>query len=337
MVGGYGLIISLEAAPYFVSFYRSPRLDGVWMNPTVYLVDDDQSFRTATSRLLEASGYRVVSFRSSAEFLAHPVSPEAGCILLDLEMPDINGLELQHALEAAVSLLPIVFLTGHGNIEVSVQAMKAGAEDFLQKPVPREALLDAVERAFVISEKRRDDNERKLSLETRVANLSPREIQVFRLVVRGKRNKQIAFELGTSERTVKGHRQSIMAKLEVKSLAEAVSVAERWACCTPTGDSGASGPPEWTICNPLTATQTGGSACPARGQAVLKGHNSAGETGLVAVLEDDASICSSITFFMRVKLFGGLEVKTDSGAEIRFATRVDRADRLTRCAYRRSC
>jgi FixJ family two-component response regulator len=147
--------------------------------------------------------------------------------MLDLQMPGVNGLELQHILAEKAPFLPIVFLTGHGNIEASVRAMKAGAQDFLEKPVSREALLETVEQSRLRSEKRRAEHDRILALETLVATLTSRESQVFGLIVRGKRNKEIAFELGTSERTVKAHRRNIMEKLKVRSLAEAVSVAER--------------------------------------------------------------------------------------------------------------
>jgi FixJ family two-component response regulator len=197
------------------------------VGPIIHIVDDDTSFRTAVGRLLEVSGFRVASYESGDEILAHLPSSEPGCILLDLQMPGLNGLELQGRLREKAPLLPIVFLTGQGNIEASVRAIKAGAEDFLEKPASRDALLGAVERALLQFEKRRHEHDRVHTLRTLVASLTPRESEVFDLIVRGKRNKQIAYDIRTSERTVKAHRRSIMGKLGVNSLAEAVSIAER--------------------------------------------------------------------------------------------------------------
>jgi len=197
------------------------------VRPIIHIVDDDKSFRTAVGRLMEASGFRVASYGSGDEILAYLPNSEPGCILLDLQMPGLSGSELQDRLAEKAPLLPIIFLTGHGNIGASVRAMKAGAEDFLEKPASREALLEAVERALLAYEKRRMEHDRIHALQALVASLTPRESQVFGLIVRGKLNKQIAYELGTSERTVKAHRHNIMEKLGVRSLAEAVSIAER--------------------------------------------------------------------------------------------------------------
>jgi FixJ family two-component response regulator len=197
------------------------------VGPIIHIVDDDKSFRTAVGRLLEASGFRVASYESGDEILAHLPSSDPGCILLDLQMPGLSGSELQDRLAEKAPLLPIIFLTGQGNIEASVRAIKAGAEDFLEKPASRDALLEAVERALLQFEKRRHEHDRVHALRALVASLTPRESQVFGLIVRGKRNKQIAYDLSTSERTVKAHRHSIMEKLGVGSLAEAVTIAER--------------------------------------------------------------------------------------------------------------
>ena len=197
------------------------------VEPIIHIVDDDKSFRTAVGRVMEASGFRVASYGSGDEILAHLPSSEPGCILLDLQMPGLSGSELQDRLAEKAPLLPIIFLTGQGNIEASVRAIKAGAEDFLEKPASRKALLEAVERALLLYEKRRMEHDRIHALQALVASLTPRESQVFDLIIRGKRNKQIAYELSTSERTVKAHRHSIMEKLGVHSLAEAVSIAER--------------------------------------------------------------------------------------------------------------
>lgn len=196
------------------------------MTPTVHIVDDDESFRIAIGRLLDASGLQVVLYESADEIVAHPPSAALGCILLDVEMPGLSGLDLQARLTEIAPALPVVFLTGHGDIQSSVRAMKAGAEDFLEKPVSGEALLAAVERALVRCQKLKIEHDRSSALKSLVARLTPREFEVFALVASGLRNKQIAFKIGTSERTVKAHRHSIMEKLEVRSLAEAVTIAE---------------------------------------------------------------------------------------------------------------
>ena len=195
--------------------------------PTIHIVDDDPSFRRAIGRLMEASGYRVAFYESGDDILARMPVPEPGCILLDLRMPGMSGSELQNRLTAAAPFLPIVFLTGHGDISATVRAIKAGAEDFIEKTASSKVLLEAIGRALVQFDKRRLEHGRIQALQTLVASLTSRESEVFNLMVRGKLNKQIAFALGTSERTIKAHRHSIMEKLGVHSLAEAVSIAER--------------------------------------------------------------------------------------------------------------
>jgi FixJ family two-component response regulator len=195
--------------------------------PVIHVVDDDASFRTAIGRLLRASGYEVALYESAHLLLEQLPSLEPGCILLDVRMPDLSGPELQARLVKLGNALPVIFLTGHGDIPTSVRAIKTGAEDFLSKPVSKETLLEAVERALARYEDGREQRERLDSLRALVAAFTPREREVFALVVRGKLNKVIAFELGTSERTIKAHRHSIMQKLQVRSLAEAVSIAER--------------------------------------------------------------------------------------------------------------
>ncbi|SDR64281.1 two component transcriptional regulator, LuxR family [Rhizobiales bacterium GAS113] len=193
----------------------------------IRVVDDDASFRTAIARLLEALGYQVALFASAAQLLEERLTDEPGCILLDVQMEGLNGIELQNVLAELGNILPIVFLTGHGNIPMSVRAVKAGAEDFLCKPVPKEILTDAIRRALARYDEARERRDRLAALRARLAGLTPREREVFALVVRGKLNKQIAFELGTSERTIKAHRRAVMEKFQVQSLAELVSLAER--------------------------------------------------------------------------------------------------------------
>ena len=194
------------------------------MGPIVHVVDDDESFRKSVVRLLRACGFGVKEYGSAQEFLG--VKPEPGCILLDVRMPRMGGFELQKRLAETESTLPIVFLSGHADIPDSVKAMKAGAEDFLSKPARKPQLIDAITRAF---ERCRESSERKSksdALHALVETLTPRERQVFTLVVEGKLNKQVAHELNTTERTIKAHRQKVMSKLHVKSFAELVTLAE---------------------------------------------------------------------------------------------------------------
>jgi FixJ family two-component response regulator len=195
--------------------------------PRIHIVDDDASFRTSMSRLLKASGYQTELYESGNAFLEKLPIGEAGCILLDLQMSGVNGFELQKHLARTGNALAIVFLTAHGDIQASVQAIKAGAEDFLAKPVSREALFECVERALARNIEQRQQQDRLSAMRSLAARLTPREAEVFALVVRGKLNKQIAHELGTTVRTIKAHRQAVMEKLDVKSIAEAVSIAER--------------------------------------------------------------------------------------------------------------
>ena len=195
--------------------------------PLIHIVDDDESFRISLGRLLQAAGYRTKLYESGDAFLAKPPAGEPGCVLLDMQMNGMNGFQLQVHLSTSDNILPVVFLTAHANIPASVQAMRGGAEDYLSKPVGNEALLAAVERALARYAERSERQERLASMRKLVARLTPRENEVFSLVVRGKPNKQIASELGTSERTIKAHRQAVMEKLRVNSFAEAVSIAER--------------------------------------------------------------------------------------------------------------
>jgi RNA polymerase sigma factor (sigma-70 family) len=195
--------------------------------PVIHVVDDDPSFRKAISRLLTTSGYSVVAYQSAAEFLVNPLAEGPGCLLLDVHMPGLTGTELQAHLSASGSSLPIVFLTGQGDIPTSVQAIRAGADDFLTKPVSRKVLLASIERALFRHEKQRQDSARIEKLQALLKSLTPREHEVFIRMTSGKLNKQIAHELGTSERTVKAHRHAVMEKLKVRSLAAAVVLAER--------------------------------------------------------------------------------------------------------------
>jgi FixJ family two-component response regulator len=194
--------------------------------PIIHVVDDDPSFRTAVTRLLRAAKYEVRGYASASEFLESDPCAEPGCILLDLRMPGADGLDLQQSLGRMEERLPITFLTGHGDIPASVSAMKAGAVDFLTKPVQREALLGAIQNALGIDAKARAAHAVLRELHNRYENLTSREREVLAHVVSGKLNKQIAFDLGTSERTIKAHRASIMEKLRVQSVAELVRLAQ---------------------------------------------------------------------------------------------------------------
>jgi len=197
------------------------------LTPIVHVVDDDDSFRTAVTRLLRAAGYEVRSHASAGDFLlALPVNTP-GCVVLDVRMPGPSGLDLQEAFAKRTDALPIIFLTGHGDIPMTVRAMKAGAVDFLPKPVQREALLNAVRNALERDRKNRRAREQNDILRALLETLTPREHAVFTLVAAGKANKEIAAELGTSERTVKAHRAQVMAKMQATSLAELVHIADR--------------------------------------------------------------------------------------------------------------
>ena len=194
----------------------------------VHVVDDDASFRTAVERRLKNAGYEVVTYPSAQQLLDHlPDENKPGCILLDVRIPGLSGPDLQARLINLGSTLPVIFLTGHADIPTTVQTIKAGAQDFLTKPVSSDQLLGAIERALAFYQASRDQRGELDRFRSLVGLLTPRERQVFDLVVRGKINKQIATQLGTTVRTVKAHRHRVMEKIEVQSLAELVSIAER--------------------------------------------------------------------------------------------------------------
>jgi FixJ family two-component response regulator len=204
----------------------------------VHVVDDDASFRTAIERRLKFAGYEVATYSSAAELLESlRGSQKPGCILLDVQLPTLSGLDLQSHLIELGSILPIVFLTGYADTATTVRAIKSGAEDFLTKPVSSEQLIDAIERAMARYQSAHSYRSKLDSLPRLVAALTPRERQVFDLMVRGKINKQIAYDLGTTERTVKAHRHQVMEKMQVNSLAEVVLIAERLGRLRVDGDS----------------------------------------------------------------------------------------------------
>jgi FixJ family two-component response regulator len=196
--------------------------------PEVFLVDDDPSVRRALARLIKSAGHQVQTFASAREFLqTKAAAQEAACLVLDVRMPGLSGTDLQRELQILNRSVPIVFITGHGNIPMSVQAMKAGAVDFLPKPVKDTDLLRAIEQALARAVRDRAERNELEDVLERVEKLTPREREVMVLVVRGLLNKQIAFELGTVEKTIKVHRARVMEKMQVDSLANLVRLAEK--------------------------------------------------------------------------------------------------------------
>jgi FixJ family two-component response regulator len=195
--------------------------------PVIHVVDDDDSLREALLRLLGAAGFEARGYASTGEFLLHPVPDRPGCLLLDVRLPGPSGLDLQAALQRAGIGLPVVFLSGHADVGSSVQAMKAGAVDFLIKPVVREELLAALQRALARDTALRSARSEGDALRARFARLTPRGREVFDRIVVGKLNKEIADELGIAERTVKAQRAQVMVSLGVESAAELGTLAER--------------------------------------------------------------------------------------------------------------
>jgi FixJ family two-component response regulator len=195
--------------------------------PTVFMVDDEPAVRKSVARLLHSAGIKVAAFASSAEFLAAHEPDAPGCLLLDVAMPDLTGLALQQALSSRGSTLPVIFLSGQAGVPDSVNAMKAGAVDFLTKPVRDEVLLDAVRAAFEKDRAARLARLELAGINARLATLTPREREVMEQVFAGKLNKQIASDLGTVEQTIKVHRARVMEKLKVQSVAELVRLVER--------------------------------------------------------------------------------------------------------------
>jgi FixJ family two-component response regulator len=194
----------------------------------VHVVDDDASFRTAIERRLKKAGYEVATYQSAQHLLDRlPDETSPGCILLDVRIPGLSGPELQGRLSELGSTLPIVFLTGYADVPTTVQAIKAGADDFLTKPVSSDRLLRTIQLAMAHHEVVRNTKRKLDMIRANITSLTPREREVFELVVRGRTNKHIAHELGATERTIKAHRHRVMEKMGVQSLAELVSLAER--------------------------------------------------------------------------------------------------------------
>jgi two-component system response regulator FixJ len=190
--------------------------------PVVYVVDDDDSMRRAVTTLIKTVGYSPVAFSGAREFLAAYDENQPGCLLLDVRMPGMSGLELQQELGKAGSILPIIFMTGHGDVPMAVQAMKEGAFDFLQKPFRDQDLIDCLNRALKVDAENRASLEKHADIKHRFQSLTPREVEVMEMLVDGRANKVIAIDLGLSERTVEIHRANVMEKMGVRSVAHLV-------------------------------------------------------------------------------------------------------------------
>jgi RNA polymerase sigma factor (sigma-70 family) len=194
---------------------------------TIFVLDDDELVRRALERLFRSVGIECKTFADPEEFLAIERPPGPACLVLDVRMSGMSGLEVQQELSSRGLDMPVIFMTGHATVPLSVRAMKSGAQDFLEKPVDEQAVLDAVNLAIKRDREQRRSESRIEELRQRAESLTPRERQVFELVVRGLLNKQIAAELGTTEKTVKVHRAAVMQKMAADSLAELVLMAER--------------------------------------------------------------------------------------------------------------
>jgi FixJ family two-component response regulator len=201
--------------------------------PIIYVVDDDVSICRALALLLRSHGFKVETFNRAAEFLAfkHPKLPS--CLISDIKMPDMSGLELQEAMQARQIVIPIVFITGHGDIPMSVKGMKGGAVDFLPKPFSDKKLLEAVELAVSKNKMQNKEIAEIESIKRRVKTLSPRELEVFHLVAKGMLSKQIAYKRGTSLQTIKVHRGRVMHKMQAETVTELIHFAQKAGITSP--------------------------------------------------------------------------------------------------------
>jgi FixJ family two-component response regulator len=205
-------------------------------NSLVFLIDDDASIRKGVSRLLRSAGYKNEAFRSASDFLAREQHSGPACLIVDVRMPELNGMDLQSVLIQGRREEQLVFITGHGNISMCAQAMKAGAVDFLRKPFRGNELLQCVQNALIRSAEQRRRSAEKNEARRLLDLLTSREFEVMQLVIMGMLNKQIAAELGAAEKTIKVHRHRVMEKLGIASVAELVRLVQR-ACVAPVGNS----------------------------------------------------------------------------------------------------
>ena len=197
------------------------------LEPMVFVVDDDTSVRKALERLIKSVRMEVETYETADDFLLRRPYEGPNCLVLDIRMPGLSGLDLQEELAKANNVLPIIFMTGHGTVPMSVRAMKAGAIDFLEKPFEDQALLDLIKYAIECDQQNKDQNDKNNELVQRFESLTSREKEIFTRVVSGKLNKQIAFQLGISEKTVKVHRANVMRKMRAESLADLVRISEK--------------------------------------------------------------------------------------------------------------
>ena len=217
-----------EVNPLAIEKRVSTTMATIPAKPNVFLIDDDASVRRAVTRLIKSAGHHVQAFASAREFLDHsPDLDDPACLVLDVRMPGLSGLELQQALQRDQASRPIIFITGHGDIPMSVRAMKAGAVDFLQKPVKDKILLQAIGQALDRAVSERAKRREMEQIRPRLDALTLREREVMELVITGMLNKQIAFKLGTVEKTIKVHRSRVMDKMGANSVAELVRLCEK--------------------------------------------------------------------------------------------------------------
>jgi two-component system response regulator FixJ len=196
-------------------------------NLTVFIVDDDRAVRDSLADLVDSVGLRAETFANAKEFLTHEPTERCGCLVLDIRMPGMSGLELQEELARRGTTLPVIFITGHGDIPMAVQAMRLGAQDFIQKPFREQELLDRINLALETSSRERDIQLERQVVKNQISDLTRRELEVMNMIVAGKANKVIALDLCLSQRTVEVHRANVMDKLHVRSLADLVRVVTR--------------------------------------------------------------------------------------------------------------
>ncbi len=201
--------------------------------PIIYIVDDDLSVRRALGLLLKSHGFKVQAFTRAAEFLEFKRLKSPACLILDIRLPGINGLALQEVMKSRGISIPVIFITGHGDIPMSVKAMKAGAVDFLSKPVTEKKLLNAITPALLRSKAQNREQAEISKIKRRIKTLSPRELEVFRLVAKGMLSKQIAFKRGTALQTIKVHRGRVMQKMQAKTVTELIRFAEKCGITPP--------------------------------------------------------------------------------------------------------